>query len=170
MLWAYLSFSQFLIIWSGNLPEEIPWYMRRLYGGWGAIAVLLVLFHFFVPFVILLQRLVKRDPSLLQKVALWMIVIRLIDVFWVVMPAFSQKEFKGHGFAISWMDFAAPLGLGGLLDRGLYLESEEVSARARRRPAPARHPESNGGGTALRCPTNTFTTFPGKRTRTSGTN
>jgi len=113
-LWAYLSFSQFLIIWSGNLPEEIPWYMRRLYGGWGAVAVLLVLFHFFVPFVILLQRLVKRDPSLLQKVALWMIVIRLIDVFWVVMPAFSQKEFKGHGFAISWMDFAAPLGLGGL--------------------------------------------------------
>ncbi len=113
-LWAYLSFSQFLIIWSGNLPEEIPWYMRRLYGGWGAVAVLLVLFHFFVPFVILLQRIVKRDPSLLQKVALWMIVIRLIDVFWVVMPAFSQKEYNGHGFAISWMDFAAPLGLGGL--------------------------------------------------------
>lgn len=113
-LWAYLSFSQFLIIWSGNLPEEIPWYVRRLYGGWGAVAVLLVLFHFFVPFVILLQRFVKRNPSLLQKVALLMIVIRLIDVFWVVMPAFAQKEYKLSGFAISWMDFAAPLAVGGI--------------------------------------------------------
>ena len=113
-LWAYLSFSQFLIIWAGNIPEEIPWYMRRLFGGWGAVAVVLVLFHFFVPFVILLQRFVKRDPSLLQKVALLMIAIRVVDVFWVVMPAFSQAEFKRAGFHLSWMDFAAPVGLGGI--------------------------------------------------------
>ena len=74
VLWTYLSFSQFLIIWSGNLPEEIPWYIRRMSGGWGFIAVLLLVFHFFVPFLILLQRFVKRNPSLLQKVALMMIV------------------------------------------------------------------------------------------------
>jgi hypothetical protein len=113
-LWAYLSFSQFLIIWAGNIPGEIPWYMRRLFGGWGAIAVILVLFHFLVPFIILLQRFVKRNPDVLQKVAIGMILIRLIDVFWVVMPAFSQPEFKRAGFHLSWMDFAAPIGLGGI--------------------------------------------------------
>jgi hypothetical protein len=113
-LWAYLSFSQFLIIWAGNIPNEIPWYMRRLFGGWGAVAALLVLFHFLVPFVILLQRFVKRNPNILQRVAIGMIVIRLIDVFWVVMPAFSQPEFKTAGFHLSWMDFAAPIGVGGI--------------------------------------------------------
>ncbi len=113
-LWAYLSFSQFLIIWAGNLPNEIPWYMRRLFGGWGAVAVILVVFHFLVPFIILLQRLVKRNPAILQRVALGMILIRLIDVFWVVMPAFSQPEFKHPGFHLSWMDFAAPIGVGGI--------------------------------------------------------
>ena len=113
-LWAYLSFSQFLIIWAGNLPEEIPWYMRRLFGGWGVVAVLLVVFHFFVPFLILLQRFVKRDPAVLQKVALAMIFVRMVDVFWVVMPAFSQPEFKRPGFHLSWMDFAAPIGVGGI--------------------------------------------------------
>jgi hypothetical protein len=113
-LWAYLSFSQFLIIWAGNLPEEIPWYMRRLFGGWGVVAVLLVVCHFFVPFIILLQRFVKQDPAILQKVALAMIAMRLIDVFWLVMPAFSQPEFKRVGFHLSWMDFAAPIGVGGI--------------------------------------------------------
>jgi hypothetical protein len=113
-LWAYLSFSQFLIIWAGNLPEEIPWYMRRLFGGWGAVAILIVLFHFFVPFVILLQRFVKRNPAILQRVAIAMVAIRLLDTFWVVMPAFSQAEFNRHGFHLSWMDLAAPIGVGGI--------------------------------------------------------
>jgi hypothetical protein len=116
ILWTYLSFSQFLIIWSANLPEEIPWYIRRMSGGWGVIAVLLLVFHFFVPFLILLQRFVKRNPNLLQKIAVGMIVMRLLDVYWVVEPAFYQHEFPLHAqvFALHWLDFAAPVGLFGI--------------------------------------------------------
>ena len=116
MLWAYLSFSQFLIIWSGNLPEEIPWYLRRVSGGWGVIAVVLIVFHFFAPFFILLQRLVKRNPRMLYQVAIGMIVIRLLDVYWVVEPAFYQDEFPLHKqvFQLHWLDFAAPIGLVGV--------------------------------------------------------
>lgn len=116
ILWAYLSFSQFLIIWSGNLPEEIPWYVRRESGGWGYIAVILIVFHFFAPFVLLLSRFVKRSPALLYKVAIGMIVIRLIDVYWIVEPAFYQEGFPLHKqvFQLHWLDFTAPLGLVGL--------------------------------------------------------
>ena len=116
VLWTYLSFAQFLIIWAGNLPEEIPWYMRRTAGGWGFIAIALALFHFGVPFALLLFRFVKRNPSLLQKVALWMIFMRMVDVFWVVEPAFYQEQMPLHRqvFSVSWMDIAAPLALGGI--------------------------------------------------------
>ncbi len=109
MLWAYLSLSQFLIIWSGNLPEEIPWYIRRFTGGWGYIAWFLGIFHFCVPFVLLLMRFIKQNAGLLQKVALYMLVVRLIDVFWIVEPAFRQRHFSLH-----WMDIVAPIGIGGL--------------------------------------------------------
>lgn len=109
MLWAYLSFSQFLIIWSGNLPEEIPWYIRRFSGGWGFIALLLCLFHFAVPFFLLLMRFVKKNPSLLWKVAIGIIVIRILDVFWIVEPSLYPK-----GFALHWMDIVAPFAIGGL--------------------------------------------------------
>lgn len=116
VLWAYLSFSQFLIIWAGNLPEEIPWYLRRLHGGWGAVAVVLLIFHFFAPFVILLFRFVKKNPAILQVVALGMILIRLVDTFWLIEPAFYQEEFPLHklGFQLHWLDFAAPIGLVGV--------------------------------------------------------
>lgn len=116
ILWAYLSFSQFLIIWSGNLPEEIPWYLRRLHGGWGVMAVLLLIFHFCVPFVILLFRFAKRNLAILQTVAVAMILIRVVDVFWLVEPAFYQEEFPLHklGFQLHWLDFAALIGLLGV--------------------------------------------------------
>jgi hypothetical protein len=116
VVWTYLSFSQFLIIWSANLPEDIPWYVRRFSGGWGVIAVLLLLFHFIVPFLILLNRFVKRDPKWLQKVALWIIVMRLLDVYWVIEPAFYQHEFELHKqvFRVHWLDVVAPIGLIGV--------------------------------------------------------
>ncbi len=108
VLWAYLSFSQFLIIWAGNLPEEIPWYVRRLNGGWGWVAFTLVVFHFALPFLLLLQRGIKRRADLLFKVCLLMIVIRLVDVYWVVEPSLYDRQLKVH-----WMDFATPLLVGG---------------------------------------------------------
>jgi hypothetical protein len=109
VLWAYLSFSQFLIIWAGNLPEEIPWYLRRLRGGWGWVALTIVIFHFATPFVLLLMRKVKRQADRLIKVCLLLIAIRIVDVYWVVKPAFYDQH-----LTIYWMDFIAPVAIGGL--------------------------------------------------------
>jgi hypothetical protein len=90
ILWAYFSFSQFLIIWAGNLKDEIPWFLTRAFGGWGAVGGFLLLFHFFVPFFLLLQRTIKRDIGKLSKVATWMMIASLVDVYWIVMPAFDK--------------------------------------------------------------------------------
>jgi hypothetical protein len=109
MLWAYLAFSQFLIIWSGNLTEEIPWYIPRLRGGWGVVAAVLVGFHFFVPFVLLLLRRTKRSLSVLPWLAGALFLLHGLDLVWNVEPAFET-----HGFALHWMDLTAPIGLGGL--------------------------------------------------------
>jgi hypothetical protein len=109
VLWAYLSFSQFLIIWAGNLPDEIPWYLRRLRGGWGWVALLIVIFHFATPFVLLLMRKIKRNGGRLIKVCALMILIRAVDVYWVVKPAFYNQHLN-----IYWMDFIAPFAIGGL--------------------------------------------------------
>jgi hypothetical protein len=109
MLWAYISFSQFLIIWSGNLPEEISWYQPRLKGGWGVLAIVLLLFHFALPFMILLSRNVKRRARSLGMVAIGVFLMRLLDLFWTVAPV----EGKG-GIHFSWTDVAAPVGMGGI--------------------------------------------------------
>jgi hypothetical protein len=109
VLWAYLSFSQFLITWAGNLPEEIPWYLRRLKHGWGWVAMTLVIFHFATPFVLLLMRGVKRNAQRLLYVCALMLVVRVIDVYWIVEPAFYGQQIKIH-----WMDFATPVAVGGL--------------------------------------------------------
>jgi hypothetical protein len=108
MLWAYFSFSQLLIIWSGNQPEEITFYRTRLYSEWGVVAVLVLIFHFFVPFFLLLSRDLKRNTNLLPKVALWLIFMRLVDLFWMTRP-----EFTPNAWPNLW-DLAAVLALGGL--------------------------------------------------------
>jgi hypothetical protein len=109
MLWAYVAFSQFLIIWSGNLPEEIPWYIARLNGGWGWVAAFLIVFHFVLPFLLLLSRQTKRRLRTLGMLAAAMILVRLADLIWIVVPAFHAGRFRIH-----WMDLAAPVGLGGV--------------------------------------------------------
>src|SRR5258708_23731560 len=82
MLWAYFSFSQYLIIWSGNLPAEIAWYLHRLQTGWRFVGITLIVFHFAVPFALLLSRAVKREPEMIVKVAIGILIARLIDLFW----------------------------------------------------------------------------------------
>jgi hypothetical protein len=109
MLWAYFSFSQYLIIWSGNLPEEIAWYQHRLQTGWRVIGVLLVLFHFALPFCLLLSRTVKRQEQMIVRVAVGILLMRLVDLFWLVGP-----EFHRDGIAVSWMDILLPLTLGSI--------------------------------------------------------
>jgi hypothetical protein len=109
MLWAYFAFSQFLIIWSGNLPEEIPWFIERLHGGWGVVAVVILAGHFIVPFLVLLSREVKRNRGTIALVAGALIVMRLIDLVWMIAPR------PGHrGFPIHWMDVTLPVALGGI--------------------------------------------------------
>ena len=109
MLWAYFSFSQYLIIWSGNLPVEIAWYLHRMETGWRPVAVVLMLFHFAVPFVLLLSRTVKRQPELIVKVAAAVLIVRVIDLWWLVGP-----EFHTSGIAISWLDAVLPPTIGAL--------------------------------------------------------
>ena len=108
MLWAYFDFSQLLIIWSGNLPEEISFYRTRLYGEWGIVAVIVVVFHFFVPFFLLLSQDLKRNAKVLPKIALWLILMRLIDLFWMTRPEFTSSAVP------SWLDLVLPIALGGL--------------------------------------------------------
>jgi hypothetical protein len=110
MLWAYVSYSQFLIIWSGNLPEEVPWYIHRLHGGWQVIALMLVVFHFALPILLLLSRSTKKDPRLLGTVASGLLFMRLVDVYWLVGPELH----RGGGILGYLLDLAALVGLGGL--------------------------------------------------------
>ena len=108
MLWAYFAFSQLLIIWSGNQPEEITFYQTRLHSAWGVVAVFVLLFHFAIPFLLLLSRDVKRTASLISKVAIWMIFMRLVDLFWMTKPEFTENAVP------SWLDIVVPIALVGL--------------------------------------------------------
>ncbi len=123
MLWAYLSFSQFLIIWSGNLPEEIPWYVKRTTGSWGYIAIALVVGHFILPFVLLLSQDLKKRGKLLSRVAVFIIGMRLVDLIWLVEPEFRP----GTGFPIHWLDITVPIGLLGIW---LFLFTRNLRSRA----------------------------------------
>jgi len=109
MMWAYLAFSQLLIIWSGDLPHEISWYLHRIAGGWKAIAAFLFLFHFFVPFLVLLSRRNKRRLGVLTSVAAMIFIAHAVDVWWLVTPSIFKT-----GIHVSWLDFAAFLGVGGI--------------------------------------------------------
>ncbi|BCS31138.1 hypothetical protein TBR22_A03380 [Luteitalea sp. TBR-22] len=109
MLWAYLSYSQFLIIWSANLPEEIPYYLRRFGNGWQGITLVIVAGHFVLPWLLLLFRSTKRMRGRLVAVASFMLVMRFLDVFWLIAPWVKQGAFGVH-----WMDIAATLGVLGL--------------------------------------------------------
>ena len=109
MLWAYFSFSQYLIIWAGNLPEEIPWYMERLTHGWKPVSALIVAGHFALPFCLLLSADLKKRPHALAFVACFIIAMRLVDVIWLVGPTFN------HGAVpVSLANVGIPIGLGGL--------------------------------------------------------
>jgi hypothetical protein len=112
MLWAYFSFSQFLIIWAGNLPEEIPFYLRRFDGGWGYFSLLIAFGHFILPFCLLLSRDLKRRPHLLARVAWFIVAIRLIDLIWLVGPNFNEN--KGGIMPVSLANIGIPLLLAGV--------------------------------------------------------
>ncbi len=108
MVWAYFSFSQWLIIWAGNLPNEITFYLRRINGGWGSVALSLVLFHFSVPFAILLSRQFKRNIRKLVWVAVLLLLMCYVDLFWIIEANFSET------FAVTVADVVVPIAIGGI--------------------------------------------------------
>lgn len=109
MLWAYFALSQLLIIWSANLAEEVTWYLDRVYGGWKYLGILLAVVHFFVPFLMLLSRDLKRDARRLTVVALLLLAMRWIDLYWQIGPIFHHE-----GFTLHWLDATTVVGLGGV--------------------------------------------------------
>lgn len=112
MLWAYVNISQFIIVWSGNLPEEIPFYLDRFRGGWGVVGVAVLVLHFVLPFLLLLSRDVKRNPRALASVAGALFLLRAVDLYWLVGPDLGPHG--GHGFHLHWLDLTALVGIGGL--------------------------------------------------------
>ena len=109
MLWTYFALSQFLIIWSANLPEEIPWYLKRLHGGWQWLGIAVIIGHFALPFVLLLSQDIKRRAGALAVVALLVIVARFVDLYWMITPAFYPQ-----GITVHWMDVLTAVGVGGI--------------------------------------------------------
>lgn len=112
MFWAYLSFSQYLITYSGNLPEEVSWYIKRLNGGWEWIGLALLLLHFALPFALLLSQSLKKNPRTIFRIAILIICIRVVDIFWLVEPNFTNLA--KPVFTLSWLDIVAPIAFGGL--------------------------------------------------------
>jgi hypothetical protein len=109
IFWIYVSFSQFLVIWSGNLPKEISWYLHRSAGGWQWVALVLMLSQFFFPFALLLSRAAKRHKSRLAMIAVLIVLASVVSNFWLVVPSFHPNRFSVH-----WMDLAELLSLGAI--------------------------------------------------------
>ena len=109
MLWAYTAFSEFLLIWYGNIKEETPYYLKRMHGGWGLEAAALIVFHFFLPFTMLLMRSIKDRPKTIAIVTIIMLGMRFVDIHWLATPA----HYPSH-FHFSWITLFAFLGIGGL--------------------------------------------------------
>ena len=115
MIWAYFGFSQFLLIWYGNLPEEIPWYLERMRHGWQYVGLVLVIFHFAIPFFLLLSRDLKKHARTLSIVAALLVVMRLVDLFWMIAPVAKVPDEGALGVVLNyWMYILAPVGIGGL--------------------------------------------------------
>lgn len=114
MVWAYFNFSQFLIIWSGNIPEETPWYLRRMNDGWGWVGLILILFHFAFPYLVLLSRDVKRNAKYLALMAIFILVLRVVDMFYHIAPSI-QTNGQYPKFDAFWLLYLiGPLAVGGI--------------------------------------------------------
>lgn len=108
VLITYMGVGEFIIIWSGNLPEETEWFLHRAHGGWKNVAIALFICQFVIPFFLLLNKPLKRHGNILSKIALWILAVRYLSVFWMVAPTFRDHVF------VHWTDLAAWAGMGGL--------------------------------------------------------
>ncbi len=112
VFWAYIAFSQYMLQWYGNLPEEIVYFNIRWYGAWKAISLALVIGHFIVPFLILLPRRSKTNFAILKFAAIWIIAVQFLDTYWLIMPEMVNNGYK---YSFSWTDFTFPIAVVGLI-------------------------------------------------------
>ncbi len=112
VFWAYIAFSQYMLQWYGNLPEEIIYYIHRWHGGWKTVSMILVISHFIVPFLILLPRSSKTNFKLLKFASVWILLSLFLDIYWMVMPGMVNNGFQ---YQFSWLDFTFPIGIIGLV-------------------------------------------------------
>jgi len=128
MFWAYCSFFQYLVIWSGNLPEENVWYLHRSQNGWQYLALALMGLHFAVPFLLLLSRHLKRHAIDLGRIAVLLLFMRYVDLYWLTVPGFQRDASGRPGLTFHWLDLAAMAAMGGAW---LCVFSWRLSARAK---------------------------------------
>ncbi len=108
VFWAYIAFSQYFLIWYGNIPEETLWYLHRWEGSWKVFGYIIIFGHFIVPFILLMTRASKRNPVMIKFICIWLLVMHYIDIYWLVLPSLHE-----HGAHVSWIDFTTFIALGG---------------------------------------------------------
>jgi hypothetical protein len=123
MFWAYIAFSQYLLIWYANLPEETFWFRNRLQGSWRGVAAVLLFGHFIAPFLLLIGRAAKRRPGLLAAASVWMLAMHYVDLYWIAMPVLHKD-----GVALHWMDAAAFLAVAGAFALAFWLRMRRDAA------------------------------------------
>ncbi|MCB1054377.1 MAG: quinol:cytochrome C oxidoreductase [Acidobacteria bacterium] len=127
--WAYLAFSQYMLIWYANIPEETEWFLIRQSNGWGWIGLVLVFGHFLIPFAGLLAQVAKRRKASLAFWAVWILTMHWVDLYWIVMP-----QWRPGGPTVEWLDLLTFVGIGGLYVAGLGRLASGRSLVARRDP------------------------------------
>jgi hypothetical protein len=154
MLWAYFNFSQYLLVFAANLIEEIPYMTTRTTHGWQYLALFLTIFHFVVPWLLLLSRDLKRNPHRLVVIAAWMLVMRFADIYMLVSPEFASTGGNLHlldgehvsYFFVHWLDLAAPLAIGGFWVWMFFTQLRERPLLATGDPYLRQALESGAGG------------------------
>ena len=129
IFWIYIAFAQLLIVWIGNEPREISWYLPRFGPGWAWLGITLIVGHFLIPFLLLLQHSIKRSPVALGRVGAWLLVMHYLDAYWLVMPQVHPEGVRPH-----WLDAAALALVGGAAT------AAAVWARGTSAPVPIRDP------------------------------
>ncbi|MCG6915157.1 quinol:cytochrome C oxidoreductase [bacterium BMS3Abin03] len=122
--WGYIAFSQYMLIWYGNLPEETFWFMQRWEGGWKIISILLIVTHFIVPFFYLLSYESKTNPKKLKFISIWILCVHFLDLYWLIMPSMSKND---HAYSLNWIDFVFPLVFIGVILMVFQKVSEKIN-------------------------------------------
>lgn len=110
--WGYIAFSQYMLIWYADLPEETAWFFHRWEGGWMYVSIILIIIHFVVPFFALLTFPAKTNPKRLKFISIWILISHFFDLYWIIMPGMMES---GRSYSFSWMDIVFPLALVGFV-------------------------------------------------------